>query len=98
MSSQAEGGAVQIRAITLPITAGLDFDVLVTSGFNLSGGTTIAIASVASALGAIFIMLVQNGTNLVQVSSTCRRSLLGRLLILAVIADRIRTRMMLGAN
>jgi ribose transport system permease protein len=43
-------------------------------------------------------VLVQNGMNLTQVSSYMQMVLLGLLLIVAVILDRVRTRMLLGAR
>ncbi|MEM6763253.1 MAG: ABC transporter permease [Pseudomonadota bacterium] len=45
-------------------------------------------------LGALFIVLVQNGMNLARIESYLQTVVLGGLLILAVIADRIRLRMM----
>ncbi|MCF3934233.1 ABC transporter permease [Acuticoccus sp. M5D2P5] len=45
-------------------------------------------------LGALFIVLVQNGMNLARIESYLQTVVLGGLLILAVIADRIRIRMM----
>lgn len=47
-------------------------------------------------LGGIFIILVQNGMNLAQISSYMQMVLLGLLLILAVIFDQIRYRMIMG--
>lgn len=47
-------------------------------------------------LGALFIALVQNGMNLARIESYLQTVVLGLLLILAVIADRIRLRMMAG--
>jgi ribose transport system permease protein len=47
-------------------------------------------------LGAFFIVLVQNGMNLAQVSSYMQMVLLGGLLILAVVFDQVRYRMMMG--
>ncbi|WP_108663557.1 ABC transporter permease [Acuticoccus kandeliae] len=45
-------------------------------------------------LGALFIVLVQNGMNLARIESYLQTVVLGGLLILAVIADRMRIRMM----
>lgn len=47
-------------------------------------------------LGGIFIILVQNGMNLAQISSYMQMVLLGLLLILVVIFDQIRYRMIMG--
>ncbi|HYH22276.1 MAG TPA: ABC transporter permease [Azospirillum sp.] len=47
-------------------------------------------------LGAFFIVLVQNGMNLAQIGSYLQMVLLGGLLILAVIFDQLRYRMMMG--
>lgn len=47
-------------------------------------------------LGAIFIVLVQNGMNLSEVGSYAQMVVLGILLIVAVIADQIRHRMIAG--
>lgn len=47
-------------------------------------------------LGAFFIVLVQNGMNLAQIGSYLQMVLLGGLLILAVIFDQLRFRMMMG--
>ena len=49
-------------------------------------------------LGAFFIVLVQNGMNLAQVSSYMQMVLLGLLLILAVVFDQVRYRMMMGSQ
>jgi ribose transport system permease protein len=43
-------------------------------------------------LGALFIVLVQNGMNLARIESYLQTVVLGLLLILAVIADRLRLR------
>ncbi len=47
-------------------------------------------------LGAFFIVLVQNGMNLLQLSSYLQMVLLGCLLILAVVFDQIRYRILMG--
>lgn len=47
-------------------------------------------------LGAIFIVLVQNGMNLSEVGSYLQMIVLGMLLIVAVISDQIRHRMLAG--
>jgi len=47
-------------------------------------------------LGAFFIVLVQNGMNLMQIGSYMQMVLLGSLLILAVVIDQFRYRMLIG--
>jgi ribose transport system permease protein len=47
-------------------------------------------------LGAIFIVLVQNGMNLSEVGSYLQMIVLGSLLIIAVISDQIRHRIVSG--
>jgi ribose transport system permease protein len=65
----------------------------VIAGVSLRGG----IGRVENVvLGGIFIILVQNGMNLAQISSYMQMVLLGLLLILAVIFDQIRYRMIMG--
>jgi len=49
-------------------------------------------------LGAFFIVLVQNGMNMVQIGSYMQMVLLGVLLILAVIVDQFRYRMIIGGS
>jgi ribose transport system permease protein len=66
----------------------------VIGGVSLRGG----IGRVESVvLGAFFIVLVQNGMNLMQIGSYMQMVLLGTLLILAVIVDQIRYRLLVGA-
>ncbi len=65
----------------------------VIAGVSLRGG----IGRVENVvLGGFFIILVQNGMNLAQVSSYMQMVLLGLLLILAVIFDQMRYRMIMG--
>ena len=65
----------------------------VIAGVSLRGG----IGRVENVvLGAFFIVLVQNGMNLAQISSYMQMVLLGALLILAVILDQLRYRMILS--
>lgn len=65
----------------------------VIAGVSLRGG----IGRVENVvLGGFFIILVQNGMNLAQVSSYMQMVLIGILLILAVIFDQIRYRMIMG--
>lgn len=67
----------------------------VIAGVSLRGG----IGSVLSVvLGAFFIILVKNGMNLAQVSSYMQMVLLGVLLILAVIFDQFRYRLILSGG
>jgi hypothetical protein len=49
-------------------------------------------------LGGFFIVLVQNGMNLAQISSYMQMVLLGALLILAVIFDQLRYRMIMSGS
>jgi ribose transport system permease protein len=49
-------------------------------------------------LGAFFIVVIQNGMDLIQIGSYMQMVLLGVLLILAVIVDQIRYRLLIGAN
>jgi len=67
----------------------------VIAGVSLRGG----IGRVENVvLGGFFIVLVQNGMNLAQVSSYMQMVLLGLLLILAVIFDQFRYRMMMSGE
>lgn len=59
----------------------------VIAGVSLSGGSG-KVGNVV--LGAIFINIVQNGMNLIQVGAYLQTIILGALLILAVTADRLR--------
>ena len=49
-------------------------------------------------LGAIFIILVQNGMNLLQLNSYLQMVVIGILLILAVVADNYRLKLLLTMN
>ncbi|QFI68771.1 ABC transporter permease [Sinorhizobium alkalisoli] len=62
----------------------------VIGGVSLSGGTG-RVGGVV--LGAIFIGLVQNGMNLAKVDSYLQMVAIGTILIVAVVADRIRLRL-----
>ena len=78
------GGTLALESIAACVIAGV----------SLRGG----IGRVENVvLGALFIVLVQNGMNLAQIGSYLQMVLLGGLLILAVIFDQIRYRMMMGA-
>ncbi|SEM71143.1 ABC transporter permease [Palleronia pelagia] len=79
------GGSIALESIAACVIAGV----------SLRGG----IGRVENVvLGAFFIVLVQNGMNLAQVSSYMQMVLLGSLLILAVIFDQVRYRMMMQAR
>jgi ribose transport system permease protein len=49
-------------------------------------------------LGAFFIVFIQNGMDLMQIGSYMQMVLLGVLLVLAVVVDQIRYRLLIGAN
>lgn len=77
------GGTIALESIAACVIAGV----------SLRGG----IGRVENVvLGAFFIVLVQNGMNLAQVSSYMQMVLLGALLILAVIFDQLRYRIILS--
>lgn len=79
------GGTIALESIAACVIAGV----------SLRGG----IGRVENVvLGAFFIVLVQNGMNLAQVSSYMQMVLLGALLILAVIFDQLRYRMIMNGN
>ncbi|MDF9301532.1 ABC transporter permease [Tritonibacter mobilis] len=79
------GGSLTLESIAACVIAGV----------SLRGG----IGRVENVvLGGFFIVLVQNGMNLAQVSSYMQMVLLGALLILAVIFDQLRYRMIMGTN
>ena len=61
-------------------------------GVSLFGGTG-RLPNVV--LGAIFIILVQNGMNLLRINSYLQMVVIGLLLILAVIGDNYRQKVML---
>lgn len=77
------GGTIALESIAACVIAGV----------SLRGG----IGRVENVvLGGFFIVLAQNGMNLAQVSSYMQMVLLGGLLILAVVFDQVRYRMMMG--
>ena len=77
------GGTIALESIAACVIAGV----------SLRGG----IGRVESVvLGAFFIVLVQNGMNIAQIGSYLQMVLLGSLLILAVILDQLRYRMLVG--
>ncbi len=77
------GGTVALESIAASIIAGV----------SLRGG----IGRVENVvLGAIFIVLVQNGMNVAGIGSYLQMVVLGALLIVAVVSDQIRHRMLAG--
>jgi len=70
----------------------LSISACVIAGVSLFGGTG-RLPNVV--LGAIFIILVQNGMNLLRINSYLQMVVIGVLLILAVIGDNYRQRVML---
>ncbi|CAN7697493.1 ABC transporter permease [Rhizobium sp. LjRoot254] len=79
------GGTIALESIAACVIAGV----------SLRGG----IGRVESVvLGAFFIVLVQNGMNLMQIGSYMQMVLLGSLLILAVVTDQFRYRMLTGSR
>ena len=77
------GGTIALESIAACVIAGV----------SLRGGIGRVEGVV---LGAFFIILVQNGMNLVQIGSYMQMILLGSLLILAVILDQYRYRILFG--
>lgn len=79
------GGTIALESIAACVIAGV----------SLRGG----IGRVESVvLGAFFIVLVQNGMNIMQIGSYMQMVLLGSLLVLAVVIDQLRYRMLVGAR
>jgi ribose transport system permease protein len=77
------GGTIALESIAACVIAGV----------SLRGG----IGRVENVvLGAFFIVLLQNGMNMAQIGSYLQMMLLGSLLILAVILDQVRYRMLVG--
>jgi ribose transport system permease protein len=77
------GGTIALESIAACVIAGV----------SLRGG----IGRVENVvLGAFFIVLVQNGMNVMQIGSYMQMVLLGSLLILAVVIDQLRYRMLVG--
>ncbi|APE45591.1 ABC transporter permease (plasmid) [Sulfitobacter alexandrii] len=79
------GGTIALESIAACVIAGV----------SLRGGLG-RVENVV--LGGFFIILVQNGMNLAQVSSYMQMVLLGTLLILAVIFDQLRFRMIMSGR
>ena len=78
-------------------------DLLLWAGFGdryprlfAPGGGIGRVESVV--LGAFFIVLVQNGMNIMQIGSYMQMVLLGSLLILAVVIDQLRYKMLIGGR
>lgn len=79
------GGTIALESIAACVIAGV----------SLRGG----IGRVENVvLGAFFITLLQNGMNMAQIGSYLQMILLGSLLILAVIFDQVRYRMLMGSR
>jgi ribose transport system permease protein len=77
------GGTIALESIAACVIAGV----------SLHGG----IGRVENVvLGAVFIVLVENGMNLMQIGSYMQMVLLGSLLVLAVVIDQYRYRMLVG--
>ncbi len=79
------GGTIALQSIA----------ACVIGGVSLRGG----IGRVESVvLGAFFMVLIQNVMDLMQIGSYMQMVLLGVLLILAVVVDQIRYRLLIGAT
>jgi ribose transport system permease protein len=79
------GGTIALQSIA----------ACVIGGVSLRGGIGRVEGVV---LGAFFIVLIQNGMDLMQIGSYMQMVLLGVLLIMAVIVDQIRYRLLVGVN
>jgi ribose transport system permease protein len=79
------GGTIALESIAACVIAGV----------SLRGGLG-RVENVV--LGAFFIVLVQNGMNIARIGSYMQMVLLGGLLVLAVILDQIRYRMLTGSR
>jgi ribose transport system permease protein len=79
------GGTIALQSIA----------ACVIGGVSLRGGIGRVEGVV---LGAFFIVLIQNGMDLMQIGSYMQMVLLGVLLILAVIVDQVRYRVLIGAT
>jgi ribose transport system permease protein len=87
LTARLETGEANIGA-TMPLES---IAACVIGGVSLRGGTGKLLNVV---LGAIFIGLVQNGMNLARIESYLQIVVIGILLIIAVVADQLRQRMM----
>lgn len=79
------GGTIALESIAACVIAGV----------SLRGGLG-RVENVV--LGAFFIVLVQNGMNLMQIGSYMQMVLLGSLLVFAVVLDQFRYRMLVGSR
>lgn len=79
------GGTIALESIAACVIAGV----------SLRGGLG-RVENVV--LGAFFIVLVQNGMNIARIGSYMQMVLLGSLLVLAVILDQVRYRMLVGSR
>ncbi len=91
LTARLDTGEANIGA-TMPLES---IAACVIAGVSLRGGVG-RVENVV--LGALFIVLVQNGMNLARIESYLQMVVLGALLILAVIADQIRLRYIAGAK
>jgi ribose transport system permease protein len=87
LTARLETGEANIGA-TMPLES---IAACVIGGVSLRGGTGKLLNVV---LGAIFIGLVQNGMNLARIESYLQIVVIGILLIIAVVADQLRQKMM----
>jgi ribose transport system permease protein len=87
LTARLETGEANIGA-TMPLES---IAACVIGGVSLRGGTG-RLSNVV--LGAVFIGLVQNGMNLARIESYLQIVVIGILLIIAVVADQLRQRMM----
>lgn len=88
MTARLESGEANIGA-TLPLDS---IAACVIGGISLRGGVGRLSGAV---LGAIFIVLIQNGMDLARIQSYLAEVAVGALLILAVVADQLRQRTLL---
>ena len=86
LTARLETGEANIGA-SMPLES---IAACVIGGVSLRGGVG-RVGNVV--LGALFIGLVQNGMNLAKIESYLQTVVLGTLLILAVIADQLRLRL-----
>ena len=87
LTARLETGEANIGA-TMPLES---IAACVIGGVSLRGGTGKLLNVV---LGALFIGIVQNGMNLARIESYLQIVVIGVLLILAVVADQLRQRLM----
>jgi ribose/xylose/arabinose/galactoside ABC-type transport system permease subunit len=89
LTARLETGEANIGA-SMPLES---IAACVIGGVSLRGGVGRVVNVI---LGALFIGLVQNGMNLARIESYLQTVVLGLLLILAVIADQLRLRVIAG--